>query len=359
MFYSCRSVVRSFGAVCSGVCLLCLCVSFPPAIPSSTVSAQLMGSPKTPKAQQRSQEKSQAEESDQARQLTYSEPTESQWQFGLKVNSTGASRQISCTVPIPMSWPEQQIEIVEEQRTDNVSRFRQTNPTPYTRQFAFSIPSIAAGGSETGLIQFRIQKRNIIAPQSTDHLVIPKKLKSALKQFLKPSPYIESTNKRIKKIATELWDDDLKPWAQAEANYRWVRATVKYKFDTQIHTCLDALDAEQGDCEELSSLFIAICRAQGIPARAVWVPGHTYPEFYFEDEAGEGMWYPCQAAGNYEFGTMTESRPILQKGDRFRIPGNREKVRYIMPTLVARKPEGEVTIDWVSKKLPKAETSKK
>ena len=80
------------------------------------------------------------------------------------------------------------------------------------------------------------------------------------------------------------------------------------------------LDDGVGDCEELSSLFIAICRAAGVPARAVWIPGHTYPEFYLVDEQGEGHWYPCQIAGaGHDFGRMPESKPILQKGDRFRI----------------------------------------
>ena len=41
-----------------------------------------------------------------------------------------------------------------------------------------------------------------------------------------------------------------------------------------------ALRDGTGDCEELSSLFIALCRAHGIPARTVWVPDHCYPEFY-------------------------------------------------------------------------------
>jgi len=74
---------------------------------------------------------------------------------------------------------------------------------------------------------------------------------------------------------------------QVEAIYDWVRENVEYKFDTQIHSCLDALDSGKGDCEELSSLFIAICRARDIPARAVWIPGHTYPEFYLLDERNE------------------------------------------------------------------------
>jgi len=81
---------------------------------------------------------------------------------------------------------------------------------------------------------------------------------------------------------------------------------------------------------ELTSLFIAICRAANIPARTVWVPGHCYPEFYLVDEKDEGHWFPCQAAGSEAFGGIPEHRPILQKGDNFRPPYNRrDHQRYL------------------------------
>jgi hypothetical protein len=61
-----------------------------------------------------------------------------------------------------------------------------------------------------------------------------------------------------------------------------------------------------------------MCRSEGIPARTVWVEGHCYPEFYLEDAAGIGHWFPCQAAGTRAFGEMPDQLPILQKGDNFR-----------------------------------------
>jgi hypothetical protein len=61
----------------------------------------------------------------------------------------------------------------------------------------------------------------------------------------------------------------------------------------------------------------------------VWIPDHCYPEFYLEDEQGKGTWFPCQAAGTRQFGEMDEYRPILQKGDRFKVPEKGQQVRYI------------------------------
>jgi hypothetical protein len=80
-----------------------------------------------------------------------------------------------------------------------------------------------------------------------------------------------------------------------------------------------------------------LCRAGKIPARAVWVPGHCYPEFALADGKGQTHWFPCQAAGaDRQFGSMIEDRPILQKGDNFRVPGQREAQRYVQQTLSAK-----------------------
>jgi hypothetical protein len=144
-----------------------------------------------------------------------------------------------------------------------------------------------------------------------------------------PSPKIESRDPRIRALAKEIGADKENAWDRVEAIYDWVRAKVKYKTG-DLKGAVAALKDGTGDCEELTSLFIAICRAAGIPARTVWVPGHCYPEFYLEDKEGKGHWFPCQAAGTRAFGGIPENRPILQKGDCFHPPWNRRiQQRYM------------------------------
>ena len=86
---------------------------------------------------------------------------------------------------------------------------------------------------------------------------------------------------------------------------------------------VDTLRDGQADCQGRSIVFIALCRANKIPARMVWVDGHAYPEFYLEHAEGEGHWYPCESAGTRAFGEMPLARTILQKGDNFRCPSAR------------------------------------
>jgi hypothetical protein len=118
-------------------------------------------------------------------------------------------------------------------------------------------------------------------------------------------------------------------WERVEAIYDWVRGHITYE-EGDIKPALEALKDGKGDAEELTSLFIALCRANKIPARMVWVPRHCYPEFYLVDREGKGHWIPCELKGRGSFGQIAEFRPILQKGDNFTVPEKlNRRQRYV------------------------------
>ena len=143
-----------------------------------------------------------------------------------------------------------------------------------------------------------------------------KKLRATFASISVPSPYIESRDPKIRELAKEIGADKEKAWEKVEAIYDWVREKVEYK-NGPLKGALAALKDGTGDCEELTSLFIAICRANDIPARTVWVPGHCYPEFYLDDEEGKGHWFPCQAAGSPAFGGHSGEPADPAKGRQF------------------------------------------
>jgi hypothetical protein len=263
-------------------------------------------------------------------------PVTTTWKFGIRVTGTGETRNAQVTFPLPVDWPEQKIHVVSIDTTENVAAAKIRKLGSDASQMFFRIPRLQADEVAEVSVTMQIEKRESRAPADPSRFVFGDSRSRKLRGYLTPSPYIESNDDRIVELANGLpVNPDETAWQQVETIYRWVRENLEYRFDTEIRSCLEAVDTGHGDCEEMSSLFIALCRARGIPARAVWIPEHTYPEFYLEDADGNGHWFPCQAAGSYAFGHMPEARPILQKGDKFRVPGHSRPLRYIQPTMKA------------------------
>jgi len=277
------------------------------------------------------------------RGVRFGEATTSSWRFGVVVKApAGAITGIRATLPVPMDWPEQTVKKVSEEKSPRVGSVSYPVLDGGVKQMVVTIPRLAVGEEASAIVTFEITKREIVAPEETGVYSVPTKLSPALAKFLLPSPYIESTDPKIKAIAGEVTADAPGGWEQADAIFCWVRANIKYEFAEQIKPATAAMKDGQGDCEELSSLVIAMCRAKRIPARAVWIPKHTYPEFYLVDEKGQGHWFPCQAAGaERQFGSMREARPILQKGDNFKVPEARGPQRYVQQSLAAKNAEAD------------------
>ena len=207
-----------------------------------------------------------------------------------------------------------------------------------------NIPLVPENEKVKVVTVLEISRFTLLPPENTEEFVIPKKLARGVRQYLVASPKIETTNPKIRALAKEITADHEGAWDKVEAIYDWVRDHVKY-VNGPLRGALAALNDGKGDCEELTSLFIALCRDINVPARTVWVPGHCYPEFYLEDAEGKGHWFPCQAAGTRSFGGIDEKRPILQKGDNFTVPERREKQRYVSEFL--KGDGGQPRVQWV------------
>ena len=257
-------------------------------------------------------------------------------QFGIEITAKGGPvHNLIGTVPVPVDWPEQQIRVVDEKTDDEITKvtYRMLNDT--VKQMRVELARLGAGKTARVLVTYEVRRHLMTAPKKTDGLRIPEKPSRELRMYLGPSPFIDSTHSKIRKLAKEIIEGKEGDWQKVEAIYDWVRDNIKY-INGPIKSSYQALKDKNGDCEELTSLFIAMCRASKIPARMVWVPGHCYPEFYLQDEGGQGYWFPCQAAGNEAFGEMPESRPVLQKGDNFRHPTQkRKRMRYMAEILQA------------------------
>lgn len=264
--------------------------------------------------------------------------------------SAGSVTGIVATMAVPMDWPEQTVKVVSEEISPRC-KVSYRNLDGGVKQMVVNIPRLSKGERAGVDMVYDVTIREILPPEATSDLVIPAKPTKDLQKYLLPSPYIESNDPQIRALAPTLIKDHATAWDQVGAIFDWVRENVKYKFAKDIKPAVAALRDKEGDCEELSSLFIALCRANKIPARAVWVPGHTYPEFYLEDASGQGYWFPCQVAGaGRDFGTMFEDRPILQKGDNFKVPDERTPQRYVKQSLRAANAQSAPSVKFILEK---------
>lgn len=248
--------------------------------------------------------------------------------IGLKITSSGLCQNIHATIPMPMDFPEQKVRLIST-NFPATAKYYVRPLSEGVQQLVIDIPNLAANSTMEATLRMEVEKAKILGPTNPEALVIPKKITKQLNQYMGNSPMIESSHQKIRKIAREIAaTNPPNAWTHVERIYDKVRELINYR-EGKAKSILTALHEKEGDCEELSGAFVAICRASKIPARCVWVYGHAYPEFYLEDEKGNGCWFPCQVAGTRQFGTMDEVRPILQKGDRFKVPEKTQTQRYV------------------------------
>jgi hypothetical protein len=278
--------------------------------------------------------------------------TTKKYRCGMRITASGGPcKGIVATIPVPMDWPEQQVSVLSEDLSPTVSTVHYRTVAGGAKQMIMEIPLLPAGEESHALVTFEISKHTLVPPTATDEFIVPKKLPREIMIHTGPSPYIESRHPKIVSLSKEIVEGKEGAWERVEAIYDWVRENVKYE-NGEIKGAIKALNDKTGDCEELSSLFIALCRAQKIPARTVWVPEHCYPEFYLADAEGNGYWFPCQAAGGRAFGGIPEVRPILQKGDNFRDPDRpKEKLRYLNEYLTGKGGGGRPKVKFVREEV--------
>lgn len=274
--------------------------------------------------------------------------------IGVEVKAIGGPvKGIHCTLPVPTDWPEQTVKLIEEKQSSHVRNVSYKTLQGGVKQMIVEIPSINTGDTASAYVILEVSRSSLIPPDDTTKLSIPKKIPNGFNWYMNDSPFIETRHGKIVALAKEIPATD-NDWNKVEAIYDLIRAKIEYK-EGPAKSAVKALTDGTGDCEELTGLFIALCRQQKIPARSVWVKGHCYPEFYLVDDQGEGHWFPCQAAGSRAFGGIPEHRAVLQKGDSFADPDRpRERLRYVSEFMkgLAVKGGGDPQHKFISEVLP-------
>ncbi len=102
---------------------------------------------------------------------------------------------------------------------------------------------------------------------------------SAFDEYLKDTIFIQSKDPQIKALAREITKDEKDTIIAARLIYDWVYINIKKVPTTSIPMAKDVLRTKRGDCNEHTTLFTALARAAGIPAKIA--VGLTYKDGFF------------------------------------------------------------------------------
>ena len=274
------------------------------------------------------------------------------WQVGVKIkNLSGPCGGMTGYVPVPADWPEQQVRIDEEDIAPLV-RNVQYRDFDGVKLMQFSVPNLPAGAIVNVLVTFEVTRSSILPPERPAEFTFAKTPPRDVRPYLGPGPGIDPRQTQIRNQVKEIVSTAQGDWQQVQAIYDWVRDNVKFE-NGKFKGELKALQDKAGCRDDLTSLFIALCRAQGVPARTVWVMDNCYAEFYLEDAKQQGCWFPCQVAGVKEFGGMSDHRPIMQKGENFKLPGSKEPQRFVAESLTGSgRGGGRPQVEFVRNLMP-------
>ncbi len=246
----------------------------------------------------------------------------------------GAVKNVTATGPIPMDWPEQRVRLISEKLSPQ-AKSSETILKGQAALLKLQVGQIPKGGSAF------VERLYEITRYRTKFLIPPNELKPtrSIPAELRPqytgiAPGVEIQSPQMIELAESLRKSNEQdgPWEMIKSIWSWTRDNVKFE-NGDFRGALYAIEHHCGDCEEMSALFVGLCRLSGVSARTVWVEGHDYPEFYLLDKQGKGHWIPAQVVGPPWFGEITEYRPIFQKGDRFYDALQQTYVRYVPHTV--------------------------
>lgn len=280
------------------------------------------------------------------------------WEFGIAARARGGPCSgVMGTFPVPSEWPEQSVKVVSESLSPGVRH--KLRSLDSLSQVVIEVAQVAAGNDAECFLTYEIVKRPQQPPTNAQQLVIPEDPPREVKRWLNSGPLIESSHSKIRTLARELTEGHERAWDQVQAILEGVRQRVQYeRSKDKTKGAIGSLRAGKADREDITATFLALCRAVKIPARTVWSMDYCYAEFYLQElsavtdgelaDAAEkpkkggkamppkGNWYPCVVHDRVELGVCTDPRPILEKGENFKVPEEKPLQRFVTEHLTMK-----------------------
>ena len=183
------------------------------------------------------------------------------------------------------------------------------------------------GGFVDFVFQAKVTVYEILTQINPDALMPYKVDDPAYALYTRPEKYIESDDAQIVDLANKIAGDEKNPYRLARKFYDTILQTVHLNITGQgLNGALSTLQKGNGEAGDYAALFVALCRARGIPARPV--VGYlalagldqttVWAEFFVEPFG----WIPVDPVSgqqnlplrDYYFGNLDNGRIITNKG---------------------------------------------
>ncbi len=294
------------------------------------------------------------EPSDNGKGVNYGKEIVEYWQVGVRIKAIGGvCSGFMCTIPIPNDWHDQEIKLEDEQLSPHIRAVKYRVMDHGVRQMVVSIPRVQPDAEAKALLTFEVRTKTILPPNDTTIFKKAKRVPREVKIHTNPSPYINNRSSNVRKKVKELVVDKENVWEEVKALYDFVHKDVGLTNTQKMVGSEATLREMKGIGEDKVNLFVALCRAHGIPCRIVWVRGHFYPEFFLHDDDDVGHWFPCEIVGTEDFGSYSKPRPILQRGDNIKVPEKKERQRFVAEFLKGKRSPGKPQVTFVRQKVAK------
>ena len=270
----------------------------------------------------------------------YLEPREFEVTTGIHFRGKGYACEIRGTTVAPLEFPEQKIVDFKIETKGCDAKLIRLNET--AAQLLLYAGQIEAGQVVSAIAKYRMKlskdyrgfsKDSFPADQTPPPREQRRRNEPPVvdlrfsKRTLGSSPGISLRDKELKELSKELGTQG-HPWDLAKRYYDWVWENIR-GVHGDYTSVKEGIINRRGDCEERASVFIALCRVAGIPARLVWIPSHNWAEIGLYDHQGKPHWVPIHTAAYSWFGWTGVHELVLQKGDSVYIKSRRKSVRLI------------------------------
>lgn len=174
--------------------------------------------------------------------------------------------------------------------------------------------------------------------------------------------FIDPDHSGIKNTATNILNqaDSSNAFAVAKEIFTWLKQNTNYQVSSSFQAASVTFQKQTGDCDDLSFLYISLCRAVNIPARFIRgfvveeengvanAVSHAWTEVFVGGNIGVDGWIPVECAGtadnveteiNQNFGIEDASHIRLFEDD-----GSNESINAMLhPLWVTHNPNLTIT----------------